>query len=112
MNRDRMTDRFHNIKPNFYVIIDDKVVIIWARKTPGYDFSLVSAILSPLGPYKFKTHVPTEHSGTYLFRRLNKRVYIDDIKPFTSEFWNDEQASISYKNFKEVYPYIKFNDII
>ena len=112
MNRDRMQDKFRHVKPNFYVIIGDKVVILWARKKSGYELSLVSAILTPLGPYKFKTHVPTEHTGRYLFRRLNKRVYLDDIKTFTNEFWNNENGSISYRNFKEVYPYIKFNEII
>lgn len=112
MNRNRMQDRFRHVKPNFYAIIDDKVVLIWARKIPPLEVFLVTAVLSPLGPYKFKTHKPTEHEGSYLFRRLNKRIYSDDIIPFSDKFWNPEYDSISYKKFKDIYPFIKFNETI
>ena len=112
MNRDRMADRFRHVKPNFYLILENSIILLWARKTPSKEVYLISAILSPLGPYKFKTHKPTEHAGTYLFRRLNKRIYKDDIIPFSDTFWNPEYDAISYKKFKEIYPYIKFNDII
>lgn len=112
MNRDRMSDRFRHVKPNFYAIVEDKIVLLWARKTQAKEVYLTSAILSPIGPYKFKTHVPTEHAGSYLFRRLNKRIYKDDIIPFSDTFWNPEYDAISYKKFKAVYPYIKFNDLI
>lgn len=112
MNRDRMMDRFRHTKPNFYVIINNTVVLLWGRKPHVGEAYLVSALLSPLGPYSFKTHKPTEHTGTYLFRRLNQRVYRDDIKKFSETFWNAEYDVVSYRKFKDIYPYIKFNSTI
>lgn len=109
MNRDRMRDKYANVKPNFYVIIEDKIALLWARKNALNDTFIVSAFLSPLGPYSFRTHHPTDHKGTYLFRKQGKRIYSTDLIPFPDDYFDAETNKITFKKFLNRYPGLKWN---
>lgn len=108
MNRDRLRDRYAGVKPNFYCISDNRIIILWARKNHITGTYIVSAILSPFGPYSFRTHTPTHHKGTYLFRKHQKRIYINDLIEFPDDFFDAEKGKIIYSKFLEKHPGLRF----